>query len=692
MPKKDSRTGGKKNTKFKTPSKKTAAKRKAGKTSTSPKKKKPAAKSGSFDLFGGNSSNRASNTLTSHKVVVDEDLFAQLQPQGGISFKDEKFIKTGDGYEACVYVKTYPMGVDECWMATLTNINNAVVEIDISTEDMNSARHNINRSINEHKSRFNSSKQDTDSADSANRVSELRQLYNEIAGGEVLKIITTRIFISGRTLQEVDDQVKAVLDLLEQNGFRGYVNLNESKFDWTSMYKTYTQQQESPYHRYGQPMTTETLAAGNPFHFTSLADPYGSYFGYTDTQGTVLFDMFHLTNTRMSYNAIAVGSMGAGKSTTLKKILKDRAMRGDYVRCFDVSGEYRKLVTKLGGEIISLDGSEGVLNALEILKTDDHEETCFSRHLSKLSTLIRLLSPDISNYAVKEFGQLMRDFYVFWGLLPEDPHAEYHVTGFSADSYPTWSDFLDYLERKITKAKASNDYVRDSLLKKKIDCWDNIELIVAELVKNYGSLFDGHTSVEDITDQQIVCFNIAALKNLSSEIFDAQIFLAQSLWWDNCVRLGTKQKRLYEEHKIQKRDIVHFLGIIDEAHTMVNANKTVTLDQLLVFCREARKYFGGLIFASQSIRDFVPEGASSENVDKIKKLFELTQYKFIMRQDSNSLATLNSIFSQQLTDSELDEIPKLKKGECILAIAGDENIRFHVYVTKSELDDFAGGA
>lgn len=630
--------------------------------------------------------------LSGKKIPVDNKFFSTVVPAGGISFQDERFIKVGDGYEACIFVYKYPTQVQENWLADIMNQENVISMVDVSNEDMNRIRRDINRSVKEHRSRYRDTRQATESADAVHRIQELNSLYDQvISGGEIIKLITSRIFVFASTMKELDEKIQEVQDYLDVKGFKTAVNINENKFNWSSLYYPYTKQTESRYHRYGQPLTTQALAGGNPFHFTSLTDPFGSYFGYTDTHGTILFDMFHRTKQRMSYNAIAVGSMGAGKSTTLKKILKDRAMRGDFVRCFDATGEYQTLINNLGGRVISLDGTNGILNAMEILKTDESEAMCFARHLSKLSTFYRIIKPSADDAEVMAFERLVRQFYVEWGIV-SDEDRDKQITGLDPESYPIWSDFLKYVDKIVEAAKSQDDYVKDELRHTEVQRYDDVRMVIYNIVKNYGTLFDGYTSIEDILHTQVVCFNIASLKNLSTNVFDAQIFLAQSQWWDNCVRLGSEQKRLFEKHQIKEEDIIHFLGIIDEAHTMVNANKTVTLDQLIVFCREARKFFGGLIFASQSIRDFVPEGADSVSVDKIKTLFELTQYKFVMRQDSNAVETLDNVFAHQLTESELESIPRLEKGECILAISGDRNIQCHVFVTDEELDMFSGGA
>ncbi len=70
----------------------------------------------------------------------------------------------------------------------------------------------------------------------------------------------------------------------------------------------------------------------------------------------------------------------------------------------------------------------------------------------------------------------------------------------------------------------------------------------------------------------------------------------------------------------------------------------------------------GFLYASHTIRDFVPEGSSQEMIDEIKKLFELTQYKFIMQQDNNSLDMLRKVFAGQLSESEIAAIPHLPTG------------------------------
>ncbi|MGN0173317.1 MAG: VirB4 family type IV secretion system protein, partial [Acutalibacteraceae bacterium] len=473
-------------------------------------------------------------------------------------------------------------------------------------------------------------------------------------------------------------------------GYKSAVFLNESKAEWNSMFQSYNEQMKTEFKRYGQPLLSEMIASGNPFHFTKLNDTYGTYLGYSSaTYGSVLFDMFQRDNRRMSYNGLCVGRMGAGKSTLLKKLMTDMAARGNYIRGFDVTGEWRDMIEEYGGKIISLDGSQGILNALEVLKTGENDVISFNRHLSKLTTIYKFLVKDVDAYEIIEFEQLLKEFYQDYGLI--NPDKDTQLTGLPANSYPIWSDFLNYI-KKVQKSADAKGKVQTEIEIEKQKRINNIRLVIQSLVDSYGHIFNGHTSIDNILDTQIVFFDIKNLANMKSEIFDAQMFTALLLCWDNCLKIGSQMKDLYDKNQIAWEDITRFMIFIDEAHRIINTNKLQAVEQLIVFEREARKFFGGLLYASQSIRDFVPEGSNQDSVDKIKTLFELTQYKFIMQQDSNCLDLLNNVFQYQLTESELQQIPSLEKGECILSISSDKNIQFYVDVTDEELELFRGGA
>ena len=119
--------------------------------------------------------------------------------------------------------------------------------------------------------------------------------------------------------------------------------------------------------------------------------------------------------------------------------------------------------------------------------------------------------------------------------------------------------------------------------------------------------------------------------------------------------------------------------------------KVHALELVSIYLREARKYFGGIGLVAHRVADYVPEGSGATEIDKLKTIFELTQYKFVFRQNSNAKKLLINVFDGVLTITQINNIPKLEVGQCILSISGDQNIEFKVHLTKEEEKIFQGG-
>lgn len=630
------------------------------------------------------------------KELLDKQLLAEIQPQGGITFSDEAYIRTGVGYEACIHVYDYPhKELPQLWLVQLMMMNDVVATIDIATENTLEVQKNINKSTREQRSRLYSATDISEIMDANRRHEELEELYAEVTDmGEITKLIHARLYVSAYTRADLDSKVKDVLSRLETYNYKAAIFLNESENEWRAMYQPYHIQQETESKRYGQIIAAGALAWGDPFHFASLEDPCGTFLGTTQTSGgKVMLDTFHLDNNRKSYTGLLVGNMGSGKSSTIKKIAQDRIVRGDFVRGFDPTGEYTPLVRHYGGKILSLDGTDGILNPLEILRTTlpNNEQLNFTRHISKLNAVYKFLAPSADQYELATLSNLLYDFYDELGLTP-DKREE--ITGLPSAAYPIWEDFVSYLKRRIEEnaVEQENNAVKRELLIEEAKRYNRICIILEDVIRNFGNILNGHTSIEDIMDEQVVFFNIQELSHVKQEIFDVQVFVALMLSWQNCIAVGSAMKEQYDHGLIDFRDITRFLVIIDEAHRIINTNKLHAVEQLLTYERESRKYFGGLLYATPSIREFVPSISDSKAVEKIMSLFELAQYKFIMQQDSNCLDLLRTTFQGQITESELTRIPKFGKGDCLLAISGDRNILFHVDLTEDEMRLFSGGA
>lgn len=637
-------------------------------------------------------------------ISSDKQMIQQLAPIGNIDFKkDERCILTGDGYEAYLYVYGYPEKLENNWLySVMCSQPNTISILDIATDDMVQVKKNINLSMSEQESRYNTEKDGTARRDAQARYRELEELYEEIQNsGEVVKLICLRLAVFSDSYAELEDSIKSIKDELDSYGITIYIN--EQLHDWTSTFYSYREQQNSLYKKVGNPVTTETLAAGNPFHFSSLVDPQGDYMGLTDsTSGLMNFDQFYKDEKRLSYNMVMFGRMGAGKSSLLKKLFKMRAIRGDFIRGYDVSGEWRNLVYQYGGKIIALDGSEGTLNPLQILRTAESEELSYTQHIGKCRTLYKFLKPSATDAELLDFEVVLGELYVSCHIIDEHGQpAQGTITGLPAEEYPIFSDLLDYIDRKFEKSEKDFEKGTDLnkfRIKETLKPLIMIRKTVENIVKNYSNIFNKKTDFEDILDIQIVFFDIRGLSKMSANIFDAQMFNTLSLCYDNLVKIGTVMKEQYELHEkdsssgLKWEDITRFLILIDESHRIINTSKVTAIDLISTYMREARKFFGGICFASQEISDFIKKGCTNDELEKIESLFNLCQYKIIMQQDSNALDVLKKAFGKEVPDNELQKVPTFSPGQCILCISGASNYRFKVDLSESEIQLFSGGA
>ncbi|WP_297131878.1 VirB4 family type IV secretion system protein [Terrisporobacter sp.] len=628
-----------------------------------------------------------------NKKEYNPYLLTEIQPKGGIKF-DEKIIQKGDGYETVVSIYEYPTQVSEFWLERIIAIKDVIITIDIGTYEKGKVKSKIEKSLAELENRYYTDSSRVSRIEAQNTYQNLTSLVNDITqSNEIVKLVNVRYFISATTREQVEEKVKDVISELESIGYKSSIYVNEQQYEWQSLFTPYTEQEKFKNRRKGKAIPSVTLGAGYPFHFTSLDDPTGTFLGTTFTGGNVLFDIFTKTKKRMYYNGVVVGSMGSGKSTLLKKLVKDNAIQGQTIRILDIVGEFNGLVKSLGGKIVSLDGNDGIINPLQVLATITDDKTyevdnrlSFMTHISKVSMMYKYLSQDCSSVESMEFEMLLNKFYKFWNI-EVDKSTEYETR-----AYPILSDLLAFikeelysdLDKKIMKSSISDS--RKIILEK-------IILTLDSTILNYGKLFDGYSDISsDLTNEQIISFELRNLSSFDSRIFNAQIFNILTILWNNSLVQGRKEMGYFNRKEKTIDECKKYMILIDEAHKIINSNNILAVEYLTNFEREARKYFGGLVFATQNIRDVAPNNLNDPIFEKIKTLFELTQYKFIMKQGSNALNILKNVFEGQISDNELNKIPYLEQGNCILSIDGLENILFNVEVTKEELSLFGGGA
>lgn len=626
-------------------------------------------------------------------INYDQELLKKISPAGGIKHYTT-YSKTGTGYESCIHIWELPSTLYDFWLKKVCSHEKTIVSIDIHTEDQIEIKKNLNKSIEEQNSRKHFAKEYKDFYDAATREKEMQILYNEIASmNEIIKSIHIRIYTAAKTFSELEEANANIIKKLEGDTYRAAIFLNESRQEYKSMYIGTENQKKQNNHLMPElPIKSTLLAAGNPFHYSSLEDPYGDFLGITECGGNILFDEFTRNNIRVNSSAIVIGNMRFGKSSLLKLRLKSRALRGDFTRTFDITGEFSALTKELGGRVLNMDGTDGIINLLEIFKAGETDHTSYTRHLSKLKTTYLFLNPEAETQEINTMIEMLEKLYEKWNLKPgKDQNNK--ITGQPAKNYPIFSDFLDVLNQAIEEM-IHKEYSEQEkkLIQRKLIYIDNIRSQIKILVNAYGYLFDGYTSVDTMSDVKTVTYNLSELKDMDPQIFNLQLFNILCICWDDAVTNGMIMKKKWESGEIELIDIIHTLIIIDESHRWVNTKKPFALDILGKMLREGPKYFSGIWLASQSIRDFTPEGTTADEENKLKALFELAQYKFIMHQDENVIPIIDRVFNYSLTYIQRNHISKLQRGETILCISGDRNIEFTIYLSKADEKLFEGGA
>ena len=641
--------------------------------------------------------------MTMKQKIIDEDVqfIYDTQPQGGISFKDDFFNRFGNGYRATIHIFETPTIMTEFWLMDLTSLDNVIVMKDSRTDEGVAYKKGVSETIEELEIRRKKAKT-TQRDELEQEIDILRHLSLSMGSqGEQIKKVAFRIFCSQPTLDALEKQVNDILKSLDSNGYKATVFLGEQKEEWQSLFIPMSEQKRLRNRREGMDIQAEALGLGFAHNQTFLDDETGFYYGITRTGGTVYWDMFHKNAMRLYYNLFLAGDMGSGKSTVLKKLLRDNAAKGNVIRGFDKSGEFLDVVKEYGGVSIPLDGTGGVLNMFQVYplvskKTEDDSYVVdvrgsFTQHISMLGILFKIRNKKASDELVSVFEDQVWDFFIDYGIWQEDESID--ITALSNEEYPTVSDFITYLDKiepnapEDTKAHISS-----------------IRITMKPLTKQYKRIFDGKTSVPDLGENQIVFFDIEGVSKLGSEVFDCQLFLALNNIMGNVTRIGKKQKDLFDRNQINWWDIIRCLIIVDECHNILNIEKAYAAKWFVTLMSEARKLFIGLALATQRVERMFPNAENAQDKDtveaanKLKEIFGLTQYKILLKQDVTSLNFLKSIFGNIFTETEYAMMAQFQTSkevggsQGIMSIAGDQNIQMTFQVTDEELALFNGGA
>ncbi|MDU6258041.1 MAG: ATP-binding protein, partial [Staphylococcus epidermidis] len=124
---------------------------------------------------------------------------------------------------------------------------------------------------------------------------------------------------------------------------------------------------------------------------------------------------------------------------------------------------------------------------------------------------------------------------------------------------------------------------------------------------------------------------------------------------------------------------------------LINSNDEDVVEFIVKFQKEMRKFMAGVIFATQSPQELIPENINAKVEPKLKQVFALTQAKFLLNMEESDVSVVEKALGSVIKESEYRRIPFLKRGQALLNISGYTTMFFNIEPTSQQLARFKGG-
>ncbi|MFT9075983.1 VirB4 family type IV secretion system protein [Ethanoligenens sp.] len=628
---------------------------------------------------------------SSDQTEEDIQFIKQILPSG--ITQSENYLKSGNCYMTVFLVNKFPTRIQDLAFTSLFNAPGVTVTMDLEVAQKSQAMEELESSINELDTRVFVNRHSSDNRNDSYDLNDLLALHKDLQlTSEDIAYISLRFWVYAKTIKDLDAKVNHLRDNLKTYGMYGFVPSFEILAEYRGMQTTAnTIRQPIP--------ILGTLKQQFPYYFQSFTDPHGWVWGETKTGGLVLLDTSRRTSQRKSSDIVFIGQKGAGKSTELKYHAQIRLALGDKVLAYDVEGEMLEFAVVNGGRVVQPADPTGYVNFLEL-----HQ--MFSKKIEEESSKTVTIAADetsvIAENYTYEMSRLLKNFQQLFSEL-EDEHFDelrdmlmrtflkFHITkttpliSLAHEDFPVIHDLYD------TIFDALYETGTDGRMNYKASVSEHRRNVLERLLAKikpyqrdgiYAPYFDHHSAF-DIANEQLVVFDMSSLNGLEENISNAYIMHTMSLMWSEVYKNRIRNMRRRNE------DIHECILIFDEAHKVLNTKNTEGLALCDDMTRRDRKYDAAIWLASQQPRDFAPSGYK-ENLDKIRNIFGLIQYKVLMQQDQSNFPILKELFPQ-FTDSEIESTALYEKGEKLISIGAGAKIRCTLTLPDDYLAYFGGG-
>lgn len=629
----------------------------------------------------------------------DLDFLAQVQPQGNMQVHS-RYIEMGDGYLTVLRIYRYPaQGLGRFYGVPITNNPNTMSVVSVGTEDQDAIQKKIDTAAGEQYSRISGKNKVFDNLSASGKYKDLVNLLNRMSREhEVVKRLYIRVFVYAATLDELEKRCRKIIH--DNHMFRFGRYSSEQLDDFQSIFVPTMREKSMINKPAGTPIDAENLTGFYPFNHIKLDDPKGSYYGYTQTRGEVMFDPFQRDDIRTRSFFFVTGNAGMGKSTLLKKMNDDVFSRGAFIRNFDVSSEYTSQTKDQSGVVISLDKPEYLINPFEIFPTEinddgtSNEIGSFDRQIDKLKNMFKFFNPQATPDDTTMLDKWLNKFYEkqnIWVANAAKVQPDIKVTNLylPREAYPTLEDFVLFANEQ--KRTATSDIRRRPTNIDEISM-NRITSTFQSLLTNKGTMFNGITRFPDLSNEQVVTFNLRGLQAQGQNVFNAQVYQVLTLLSGEITKNGLSQRHLLQTGDITEDDAKWYYLNLDEVENLITPHFSFGVEYLASLMEQMRKNNCAITMAAPTIKDLIMN-VNSDNpyIIAVQKIFSLFQINFFFQISNDDLPRLKVALGQSTSMAELQGLTTLRRGECLMNINGDRNIRFFVDITNEEKRRYGGG-
>lgn len=532
-----------------------------------------------------------------------------------------------DKYITFIAIKSLPSLVNSGWLYTLFNEKGIDVNFKIINCDIKNLERDLTRVIIGCEERLEklSNSNLVKYRKAEEELNGYQELTDALANGQEIKNVSCLIKLEADNQKELSKNVIKFVKKLRREGFE-FTRLQFKQFD---ALKSFFANESIGVKVNPIECVDNILGYGYPFVQQEIIDNKGLYFGKDQNQTPTFIDWKKMNQFKNSSSMILLGKTGSGKTTTIKRIIKNQMMSNEYkIFVIDPENEYGDMFVKYGGEKIRLNDPNYVINPFNLnigFKVNEDEWTeAIKNKMLFLDTFYHMI-----------FDNKLSPAQIEWLIQKTNELYFYNKN----KKELIFSDVYKWISKFVNK---QNDiYFVLEQLGYYCHCVNG----------NKAYLWDHETTINMNNDYIVFEFGELLSKSGTSVVGKAQIFIV--LQYLNDIVLQNRK----ENHK-------YINIVVDEAHLLIDEKYLQVVSFMTEMYKRIRKYHGMMTLITQNIGDFYKPAIVQYSTALINNAFFILLHTI----KDTEIDAINELMKEQggLKEAEKEFLKSDHPGQCLL--------------------------